>query len=56
MHQMMSEYPHCIAAIERPGKLGDDIADQRSMIAAAARAMPIHQIDIAVDHPQGCRL
>ena len=49
MYEMMGQQADRFAAIECMLQLCDDILNQQTMIAATARAMPIHDIDIAVD-------
>lgn len=52
MDEMVGEQADRFAAIECTPQLRDDSLNQQAMIAAASRAMPIHDVDIAVDDRQ----
>ena len=52
MDEVVSEQADRFAAIECMLQLRDDGLNQQAMVAAAARAMPIHDVDIAVDDRQ----
>ena len=52
MYEMVGEQADRFAAIESMPQFCDDSLNQQAMVAAAARAMPIHDIDIAVDDRQ----
>ena len=52
MDEMMGEQADWFASVECLLQLRDDGLNQQAMVAAAARAMPIHDVDIAVDDRQ----
>ena len=51
MHEMMAKQADSsIGPVERLIELRDDVANQIRVSAAAAGAMPVHQVDIGIDH------
>ena len=52
MDEMVGEQADRFAAVACMLQLRDDRLNQQAMIAATARAMPIHDVDIAVDDRQ----
>ena len=54
MYEMVGEQADRFAAVECMLQLRDDSLNQQAMIAASARTMQIHDVDIGVDdRPRG---
>lgn len=56
VHEMMRQEAHATTCLERLLHALDYISDERCMFAPASCSVPIHQIDMTVDHLQRCGL